>query len=61
MNEIPADVLENMAEFDKGLGIIVGARGQASATSVPTRVVTYNLYAQGLVALSPRVASKNWT
>jgi hypothetical protein len=27
MDEIPTDGLENTAEFDKGLWIIVGARG----------------------------------
>jgi hypothetical protein len=36
MNEIPTDGLENMAELDKGLRIIVRARGPASATSVRT-------------------------
>ena len=36
MDEIHTDGLENTAEFDKGLWIIVGARGPASATSVRT-------------------------
>ncbi|SRR6266702_745694 len=36
MDEILADGLENMAEPDKGLWIIVGARGPVSATSVRT-------------------------
>lgn len=36
MNEIPADGLEIMAELNKGLRIIEGTRGQASATSVRT-------------------------
>lgn len=36
MNEILADGLENMAELDKGFGIIVRAKGPVSATSGPT-------------------------
>ena len=36
MSEIPADGLKIMAELDKGLRIIVGAGGQASASSVRT-------------------------